>query len=488
VGSRERHIVPVVKYCNLLIGFCAVAGCFATPATAQTESDIQLADSSESSSLDSLEKRNLELEKRVGQLERNQLENDVESYLDNVPAFASAQGDPSLTPGSQALRISGQLRWRGEVRDHLYSDDPDGEKSFGFVRQRARLRFDFDVIENIEVTVEIQDVRLWGDEQKTTGYLANVDLKRAFVLFKNLNGKPVDVQLGRQVLVYGDQRLVGHLEWVDQGRTYDGIRLKAHPEKFWLDAWAVNIRETGAANDDKYFYGVYGGNKWLDLYILGVQDQMTGNGEAGGTGKTFFATFGVRYHNKTGNFDYTVEIPFQFGDLNGDDLQAWAASATVGYTFEDSKWQPRIYFEFDYASGDDNPTDGKNKQFQTLFPTNHLWYGRADQVGWNNIMNFRLGVFFKPSAKWRVRIDYHHMMRPEELGAWQGVAGNVIRTGALGSSSHLADEVDVIVTWLPSKPVNVEFGWTTFFPGGFIKDTGESPTATFVWLQCRVVF
>ena len=476
-----------MKYRNLLLGVCALVGWICPPAIAQTDTEPQLQQGAGISPTDSLEQRNRDLEKRIEQLERNQLEHDVESYLSNVPSFDSAQGDPSLTPGSQGLRISGQVLFRGEIRHHLYTDDSNGEESYNLVRQRTRLRFDADVIENIEVTVEFQDVRTWGQEQSTVGYLGNVDLKRGFVLFKNLAEKPVDLQIGRQVLAYGDQRLVGHLEWVMQGRTYDGVRVKAHPEKFFVDAWAVNVRETGTSNEDQYFYGVYGGPKFLDLYILGLQDQRTTAGE-NGSGKTFFATFGFRFHGKKSNFDYTVEIPFQFGEINGDDLQAWAASATVGYTLEDSAWQPRIYFEFSYASGDDDPTDGKNKQFQTILPTNHLFYGFADQVGWNNIMDFRLGVFLKPTGKWRIRIDYHHFRRPEEQGAWQGAAGGVIRPGVAGSDAHLADEFDIVISWLPAKPVNVQFGWTTFFPGGFIEDTGESPTASFVWLQCRVVF
>jgi hypothetical protein len=450
---------------------------FALPVHAQTDPNLE-----------DLETRNRELEKRVEQLERNQLDLDVESYLDQVPSFDGAEGDASLSPGSQALRFSGQIRFRGEIRDHLYSDDPNGAKSFNLVRQRARLRFDMDVIQDVAVTVELQDVRLWGESGSTTGQLDNVDVRRAFAEFRNLGGKPIDLQVGRQVLFYGNHRLVGHLEWVDQGRTYDGVRLKTHPEGWFLDAWAVQIDETGAENNDKYFYGIYGGPKWLDLYVLGVQDQDRAAGETGATGNTFYATFGFRFHGKKGNFDYTVEIPFQVGTLNGDDIEAWAASAVLGYTFEDAAWQPRIYFEFDYASGDDDPTDGKVKQFQTLFPTNHLWYGRADQVGWENLMNFRFGVFFKPTPKWRVRIDYHHMRRPEELGDWAGVTGATIRSGVAGSSSHLADEIDLIVTWLPSKPVQVDFGWTTFIPGGFIEETGDSPTASFLWLMCRVVF
>ncbi len=466
-----------------LIGLCVFAAVFATNALAQSAPTSSFSDAASDA-----EQRNAALEKRVQELERKQLENDVEAYLELVPSFDSAQGADNLTPGSSALRISGQLRWRGEIRDHLYSDDPNGAKSFNLVRQRARLRFDLDVIENLEVTIEFQDVRLWGEAQSTVGDLEGVDVKRAFAQFNNLGGKPIDLQVGRQVLFYGDQRLVGHLEWVDQGRTYDGVRLKVHPEKYFLDVWAVNIRETGAVNDDRYFYGIYGGPKFLDLYLLGTQDLKSGTGETGASGNTFYATVGFRFHGKKGGFDYKVEVPFQFGTLNGDDLTAWAAAVTLGYTWENARWQPRLYFEFDYASGDKDPTDGDVEQFQTVYPTNHLYYGNADQVGWENIMSFRVGVVVKPTSMWSVRLDYFHFIRPEEGGNWVQATGATIRPGALGASSHLGDEFDLIITWKPSKPVKLDFGWTVFFPGGFIEETGASPTATFVWLQGRVIF
>ena len=466
-----------------LIGLCVLATVFATNAHAQTAPPAL-----GPTNLSDAELRNLELEKRVEQLERKQLDSDIEAYLDQVPSFDSAQGADNLTPGSQSLRVSGQVRFRGEIRDHLYSDNREGALSFNLVRQRTRLRFDLDVIENLNVTVEFQDVRTWGEAQKTTGDLEGVDIKRAFAQFNNLGGKPIDLQVGRQVLFYGDQRLIGHLEWVDQGRTYDGIRLKAHPENYFVDVFAMNIRETLAADNDRYLYGIYGGPKFLDLYILGTQDLQRGTGETGLSGNTFYVTLGFRFHGKKGGFDYKVEVPFQIGELNGDDLTAWAAAATLGYTFEGARWQPRIYFEFDYASGDKDPTDGDVEQFQTVYPTNHLYYGNADQVGWENIMSFRLGVMVKPKTNWSVRLDYFHMRRPEEAGNWVAATGATIRPGALGTSSHLADEVDLIITWKPSKPVKVDFGWTVFFPGGFIEETGASPTATFIWLSGRVIF
>ena len=48
--------------------------------------------------------------------------------------------------------------------------------------------------------------------------------------------------------------------------------------------------------------------------------------------------------------------------------------------------------EYDYSSGDSNPTDGKHGTFDNLFPTNHKFYGYMDFVSLQNIQDVR-GIF-----------------------------------------------------------------------------------------------
>ena len=453
-------------------------GILSSSARAQEPADVQ-----------DLERRNAELEQRVQSLERKQMDREIETYLDNMPLFTEAQGDEKVAPGTERFRITGQVAIRGEIRDHLYTDDrPDAGRSFNLVLQRTRIGFEADVLENLGVTIELQDIRYWGEEQSTVGMINNVDLKQGFIDIRNIGGKPVDVQAGRMMVWYDDQRLVGHLEWVPQGRTYDGVRVQVHAEKWHLDVYGFKIRDALSVDDDENFFGIHGGMKMFDVYGLLKQDQLDKANEQGGTGNSLFFTFGFRIHGSKGAFDYKLEVPFQFGKLNGDDLNAWAAALTLGWNFENAGWQPRVYVEINYASGDKDSTDGDVEQFQTLYPTNHLYYGYADQVGWENLFNVRVGILLKPTPKWRIRIDYHYFDRPEEQGNWGGAGGRTIRTGQAGASSHLGDEIDLVVTWLPSKPLSLEFGWAVFLPGGFVEDTGDSPTSHFVYLQCKVVF
>ncbi|MHC4452217.1 MAG: alginate export family protein [Planctomycetota bacterium] len=452
---------------------------FATNALAEEPADVR-----------DLERRNADLEQRVQQLERKQLDKEVENYLDDAQPFSEAQGEAaSVAPGAKKLRIYGQIAFRTEVRDHLYTDDrPDAGRSFNINLMRTRIGFEADVLENLGVTIELQDIRYWGEELSTVGMLNAVDLKQGFIDFRNIGGKPVDVQVGRMMAWYGDQRLVGHLEWVPQGRTYDGVRVQAHPEKWFGDFFAYKIRDILAVDDDQNLFGIYGGPKWLDLYALLLQDQMEGTGETGVSDNSLFLTLGFRFHGAKNGWEYKVEVPVQLGEVNGDDLTAWAFALYGAYNWSEARWQPRLYVEINWASGDKDSTDGKVEQFQTLVPTNHLYYGYADQVGWANIINLRVGVLLRPSPKWKIRFDYHHFQRPEDQGAWVGAAGRVIRPGLEGAGNHLADEFDIVVTWMPYKPFSLEFGYAVFVPGSFIEDTGESPTSHFVYLQGQVIF
>jgi hypothetical protein len=442
----------------------------------------------EAPGLDDLARRNKELEDRVRRLEGAALAEDVARYLEERLPSAEAAGAESLVPGARALRISGEIRVREEIQDHLYSPkDAAGDLSFDFAHMRTRLRFDVDIVENLAAVVEFQDIRTLGEEGSTTADAEGVDLKRGTIVFKRIAAQPLDVELGRFVMAYGDQRLIGHLEWFDQGRTYDGLRAIYKGETIWLDAFAVRVRETLTPDDDQWFTGLYGGRDWLEAYALLFSDDMAMAGETV-TDDSRFVTLGLRIADKTGDWDYSTEVVVQLGDLRGDDLDAFGFAVVFGRTFPEAGWRPRVAFEVDYATGDEDPTDGDSEQLQTLFPTNHLHYGYADLLGWSNLLDLHLKIQMKPMDRVTVEAGYHHFRRPEEAGAWVNAGGAIVRPGLAGSSSHLGDEVDLTVTWKPKDALAFLLGYSLFLPGGFVEDTGPSPVAHFIYLETRVTW
>lgn len=445
--------------------------------------------------LGDLERKNAALEQRVRQLEAGALREAVAEYLaENLPA-GGAEGAGLVVPGAISLRVSGEVRIREELKDRLYSPtDPAGAQSFDFAHMRTRLRFDVDIEEALGIVIEFQDVRTLGEEGSTIADAEGVDIKRAAIQIRKVGGRNVTLELGRFVMAYGEHRVIGHLEWFDQGRTYDGLRAMLKGERGFLDLFGVRVRETTTPDDDQYFVGIYGGTKglrsFLDLegYLLLFADDKPAAGEAG-TEDTRFVTVGFRlFCDDNGGFDYGGEAMWQGGEVRGDDLSAFGVVLKGGYTFRDARWKPRIGVEFDFATGNESAADGETEQLQVLFPTNHWWYGYADLLGLSNVVAVRLSASAKPSERWILTLDLHHFRRESAAGDWVSAAGTVIRSGAAGSSRHLGEEIDFTATWKPRKGLSILFGYSVFFPGGFVEDTGDDPVSHFVYLEVRAWF
>lgn len=62
--------------------------------------------------------------------------------------------------------------------------------------------------------------------------------------------------------------------------------------------------------------------------------------------------------------------------------------------------------EYNYASGDANPKDGRRGTFDQLYATAHDKYGMDDQVGWKNIPNARFAFETQASKKWSTVAKY----------------------------------------------------------------------------------
>jgi hypothetical protein len=115
------------------------------------------------------------------------------------------------------FKISAQYRVRPEFRKGYKTLSADTSKAAFFVTQRARLIFDYKK-DNLQVYTSVQDIRTWGDEEQTKdipGLAVNelwleLNLKKGFSL-----------KMGRQELVYDDQRLLGNSDWSNATRSHD---------------------------------------------------------------------------------------------------------------------------------------------------------------------------------------------------------------------------------------------------------------------------
>ncbi len=136
------------------------------------------------------------------------------------------------------LTLTGQLRPRGEIRKGFANLLPENADLSSFVSQRTRLNFGYKW-DRLTFGATVQDVRVWGQDASTISNadgnklmlhegwaevtLANkADTTVRFKLLDNLSFK-----VGRQELIYDDSRLIGNLDWLQQGRRFEMILLKA---------------------------------------------------------------------------------------------------------------------------------------------------------------------------------------------------------------------------------------------------------------------
>jgi hypothetical protein len=154
-------------------------------------------------------------------------------------------------------------------------------------------------------------------------------------------------------------------------------------------------------------------------------------------------------------------------------------SANSGYTFE-SRFSPRPFVTFDYASGDDAP-GGRVHTFNQLYPTNHTYLGAMDYVGRQNIISPSGGVSVRPIDRLSVLFTQFLFWRANVHDALYGNGGGVFRSGIGTTERYVGTESDLIATYQFDRQVLGYVSYNHFFPGEFIRKTGPSRGSDYVY-------
>lgn len=465
-----------------------------------------------------------------------------------LPHSASAYvfGDP-ITAAGGALTFDANVRVRVEARDNTFdfNDATETVNDDTFTLSRLRLGAKYTLTPKVSLYGQVQDVREWDSQRMDVPY-ANAaegddaaDLRQLYVDVGDARDDTLTLRLGRQMLAYGDERLVGGFEWNNLARTFDAAKVVINlpEERSTVDVFAGSVVQSATRNqgdeaDLKFntsdihdiFAGVYlqnnGSlpNQKTDLYLLYRGKTRNGpfyrpNTATSGTSGVApwdipekIWTLGFRAQSissaRLKGFDYLVEGALQGGKARPGltnavttvpdwyDHSAYALHAEVGYTFEKSPFLPRLSVEHNVASGDTNATDTRSEAFLNLFHTNHKFYGFMDALGWKNMSNQAVTLRLKPFAKVPhsvrksvLRFDYHWMSLKTNQDLWY--RANAITSVAAPAVSvrsslprTLGREFDVTWTWSPSPPYEFLLGFSHFESGAYlpaVRASGSTP-------------
>ncbi len=404
-----------------------------------------------------------------------------------------------------------QERFRFEARNNNFdfNSGVDSLTDDSWLLNRFRIGVAIKPVDWLKIYAQGQDSReSEGDDQ--------FDLRQAYL---QLGPKSVNATIGRQTLVYGDERLVGISEWNNFTRTFDAAKLHYEQGKFSVDVFASTvvyiIRDEFDYSDlfngaethrDQIFSGIYGSTTavdplTIDLYVLILDERnptvivpgITYPGTSLSTPgtRTDFATIGTRLKadpKKLNGWEYEGEFAFQTGQVSDLNLTAFAAHIGGGYNFK-CPWTPRLFAEYNFASGDHNSTDGDIETFQNLFPTNHPKYGFMDLFSWQNLHNPELSLRVKPIKPLTLELDGHAFWLADTNDAWYRANGTTrVRPITPSASNYVGAEIDLLATYQPAKFLTFVAGYSHFFAGDYLADTGPSDDADFGYVQAIISF
>lgn len=347
-----------------------------------------------------------------------------------------------------------------------------------------------------------------------------IDLHQAFVTLGNVNEFPLTAKVGRQELIYGDERLIGASDWNNVMRVFDVAKLHYEIEKLWVDLFGgrVVLPNNHYFNEPNYydwFSGIYASTRLIpkqttEMYFLsrnvsaGSTQQITTTTPKGAATPRDIYTLGLRFKSLPGQFggwDYEGEFAGQFGNFATTatsprlEQQAFAAHVAGGYTWTEAYGTPRLGLEYNYSTGDSSTNDNKHQTFDNLFPTNHKFYGYMDFFSWQNIHDVRLAASIKPLKKLTVTLDYHNFWLADTHDYFYQVTGLPRNSGGYGidpdAGSYVGSEIDLVGTYALAAFATLQAGYGHFFIGEYVKNSlsGFGPSdANWVYVQLQMNF
>jgi hypothetical protein len=383
----------------------------------------------------------------------------------------------------------------------------------------------------IALYAQFQDVRLHGMWPDSTGAAllyrnandgrdrAHGDALRQLYLdvrpteSTSLRAGRQDVRLGRQTS-YPEpdwtylknarvgERLVGTVGWSQVERSYDGFSGGLDQGEHSLYAFAVRPTtgvfdaETGYRDQEHIQLG---GLAWtlkrgagidhteVSLFGIGYEDDRPTD-EGGLPKKVELGTLGASivgiYPVGPGKLDAMLWTAGQFGTYNGLDHRAAAVLAEVGYQLADVLFQPWFRVGVNYASGDADPGDGDHTTFFNLLPTNHQYYGFADQIALQNIIDTFVQLRAQPFSMLTLNLFVHWFKLANSndakyagTGAYDKRVFGFTATPSRGYA-HVGTEYDVVATLQPHKAVTLEAGFAWLDGGSLYR---HSPSRDLQW-------
>ncbi len=393
------------------------------------------------------------------------------------------------------ISIKGQLRPRAEYRHGVISPIGEDQKPSSFISNRARFNIGYD---NgfLSMGFGAQDVSVWGERPQIDNNPRTTGINEAWA---RIARSGYFAQLGRQMLTYDDDRILGTLDWNQAGRFHDALKLGYENTAHKIHLILAYNQHGQLLNSGTYYAGGQpyktmqtawykydrgAFNTSFLLMNLGFEGGTAGTVEEAPAAKTKnMQTMGANVNYKINSLGLSGSVYYQTGKTRTDrDVSAYMFALKAQYAFT-----PRVSatLGFDYLSGQKDNED-KVTNFDPLYGTHHKFYGAMDyffasSFGNKGLSDLYASVILKPVDKLTVDLTYHNFTSQqkiylEDVNTW-------------GMDSGLGSEIDLTLTY-PIRPYiviqggySMMFGTDTFF---HLKGGSKDRTQSWAFLSLNI--
>lgn len=379
-------------------------------------------------------------------------------------------------PGWLDLGLENRTRYEGF--DHPWRVGEQGYDAQ--IPQRSRLRIGLNG-GPLRFLAELQDSRTHLNDATDFNNTTVTDTTDVLQLFGSLTlrnvmgtGLRTDLHFGRMTLDFGRRRYIARNDFRNTTNSFNGVHWQLARENDWrVRAFFVAPTIRAQQRPDKFdtdylFWGVYYETKqspWFqtNLYYFGLNDQRSSV-----SNQRQLSTFGLRVYKspREGEIDYEVETAFQTGRVGGKDHFAYNPHAEMGYTFR-APWEPRLVFQYDYASGTSNPNGSQNGTFDKLFGARRFEFMPTGIFGpffRSNISSPGGRIVLQPAGNVRLQLKVRAWYLAQSRDAFAG-SGLQDPTGQAGN--NLGQDLEVRAQWNVHLNLAFDVGYDHWFKGSY---------------------
>ncbi len=426
------------------------------------------------------------------------------------------------------LTATAQIRTRSEYRQGQGTLMSGKAVPAFFISERTRFNVGYTGY-RFKVFASIQDARVWGQDASTNNRTTNevfngLMMNEAWgeIILNDTAPKSkiqnLSLKIGRQEISYDDQKLLGGLDWLQQGRRHDAAVLR-FADKTWMADLGVAYNQNKELNADAGYVGVpapanytagtnaigtmyksmqylYVGKKFFfgNASFLCFKDDFSKYTKTLAGATNYGAGVWSRY--TTGVYlDATIKrklnIIASYYHQGGQDKDGVNMSAEMASVTTSMQLGRKLFVGpgFDYLSGDNGTrANSVNSRFDPLYGTPHKFWGYMDYFyvasgfGKQGLVDLFFKIKYNAKDNLTFLLDVHGFETANKVSDGKGGTRN----------PYLGTEIDFIVRYNLTKLINIEAGYsmmqaTTTMSSAQVKNVANA-NLNANWAYLQVVF